>query len=92
MSDELPALRRLPLAARLDPGHPSYALVLRVHEAAVAADLATYPDPLSGFEVLTAAELWARGFCCDSGCRHCPFAEGPRGPERTVPPPRSDDD
>jgi hypothetical protein len=23
--------------------------------------------------VLTAAELAARGTCCDSGCRHCPY-------------------
>ncbi len=92
MSDELPALRRLPLTARLDPMHPSYALVLSVHEAAVAADVPTYPDPLSGFEVLTAAELWARGFCCDSGCRHCPFDEGPRGPDAAVPPPCPDSD
>ncbi len=92
MSDDLPALRRLPLTARLDPMHPSYALVLSVHEAAVAADVPTYPDPLSGFEVLTAAELWARGFCCDSGCRHCPFDEGPRGPDAAVPPPCPDSD
>lgn len=87
MSDDLPGTRRLPLVARLDPGHPAYELVVTVHERAMAADVATYPDPLSGFEVLTAAELWARGFCCDSGCRHCPFAEGPRGPDHAVPRP-----
>jgi hypothetical protein len=89
MSDELPTLRRLPLTARLDPAHPAYVLVLDAHEAALTADLATYLDPLSGLEVLTAAELWARGFCCNSGCRHCPFTEGPRGPERHTPSPRS---
>jgi len=87
VSDDLPGARRLPLVARLDPAHPSYALVLTVHERAMAADVPTYPDPLSGFEVLTAAELWARGFCCDSGCRHCPFTAGPRGPDGIVPPP-----
>lgn len=86
MSDELPASRRVPLVARLDPAHPGYELVLAVHERALAADAPTYPDPLSGFDVLTAAELWARGFCCDSGCRHCPFTAGPRGPDRIVPP------
>ena len=85
MSGELPALRRLPLTARLDPAHPAYGLVLDAHEAALTADLATYRDPLSGLEVLTAAELWARGFCCHSGCRHCPFTEGPRGPGRQSP-------
>ncbi|MFO7777379.1 MAG: DUF5522 domain-containing protein [Nitriliruptoraceae bacterium] len=91
MSDDLPGARRVPLVTRLDPAHPAYEHVLAMHEQAVAADVPTYPDPLSGFEVLTAAELWARGFCCDSGCRHCPFVEGPRGPDHLVPPALPDD-
>ena len=80
MSDELPASRRLPLVARLDPGHPAYQLVIAHHERALATGAPTYRDPVTGFEVLTAAELWARGWCCDQGCRHCPFTDGPRGP------------
>ena len=44
-----------------------------------------YVDPVSGFFVFTAAELWARGTCCNSGCRHCPYEDGPRGP-RGLPP------
>lgn len=90
MTGELPVERRLPLTARLDPAHPAYSLVLEAHEAALSADVATYRDPLSGLEVLTAAELWTRGFCCNSGCRHCPFSEGPRGPARHTPAPRGD--
>jgi hypothetical protein len=35
---------------------------------------------VSGGFTFTAGALWERGECCGSGCRHCPFEEGPRGP------------
>ena len=28
-----------------------------------------------GFMVFTASYLARRGYCCDSGCRHCPYTE-----------------
>ena len=28
-----------------------------------------------GYVVFTASYLARRGYCCDSGCRHCPYAE-----------------
>ncbi len=28
-----------------------------------------------GLFVFTAAFLLKRGYCCDSGCRHCPYKE-----------------
>jgi hypothetical protein len=28
-----------------------------------------------GLMVFTAEFLRARGYCCDSGCRHCPYSE-----------------
>ena len=31
-----------------------------------------YVDP-DGLYVFTAAYLSARGYCCRSGCRHCPY-------------------
>jgi len=31
-----------------------------------------YFDP-SGLMVLTAEYLARRGYCCESGCRHCPY-------------------
>jgi hypothetical protein len=31
-----------------------------------------YVDP-NGLYVFTAAYLSARGYCCRSGCRHCPY-------------------
>ena len=32
-----------------------------------------YLDPESGLFVLTEAYLKKRGFCCQNGCRHCPY-------------------
>jgi hypothetical protein len=29
----------------------------------------------NGFVVFTAAYHLKRGYCCNSGCRHCPFRE-----------------
>jgi hypothetical protein len=45
----------------------------RRHDAAVAAGDPGYLDPETGLFVLTAAYLAARGECCGSGCRHCPY-------------------
>jgi len=39
----------------------------------VATGRPTYTDPATGFEVMTAATLVERGWCCDLGCRHCPY-------------------
>jgi hypothetical protein len=58
---------------RLSQGNPAYHEILRAHSAAVAAGDAMYVDPVSGLSVLTANYLAARGACCDSGCRHCPY-------------------
>ena len=43
------------------------------HDRAVAAGEPGYLDPASGAFVFTAVELAARGECCGSGCRHCPY-------------------
>ena len=45
----------------------------RRHDAAVAAGEVGYLDADTGLFVLTAAYLAARGECCGSGCRHCPY-------------------
>jgi hypothetical protein len=60
---------------RLEPSHPLYAEILAVHAAAVAAAADHYRDPATGYEVMTALALWERGYCCDLGCRHCPYLE-----------------
>jgi hypothetical protein len=49
--------------------------VKEAHERAVAAGADGYLDPDTGYFVFTAAFLAARGTCCDSGCRHCPYRE-----------------
>jgi hypothetical protein len=46
---------------------------MAAHDAAAAAGEAGYLDPGTGLFVLTAEFLAARGTCCGSGCRHCPY-------------------
>lgn len=57
-----------PLPSRID------ALQERAHAEAIARGEETYVDPATGYFVLTAATLRARGACCGSGCRHCPYS------------------
>jgi hypothetical protein len=49
------------------------ARIAAAHDAAVAAGEPGYLDPETGFFVFTALALAARGECCGSGCRHCPY-------------------
>lgn len=58
---------------RLPRDHSDYDAILRAHAAALRAGEDTYFDPSSGLTVLTAHYLARRGYCCDSGCRHCPY-------------------
>ena len=44
-----------------------------LHEAACARGENTYRDPETGYTVFTAIAHLARGKCCGSGCRHCPY-------------------
>ncbi|MGD9752959.1 MAG: DUF5522 domain-containing protein [Acidimicrobiia bacterium] len=62
-----------PDPARFPPDTVWYGATLAAHDTAVARGDAGYLDPRTGLFVLTAAELAARGTCCDSGCRHCPY-------------------
>lgn len=43
------------------------------HDAAVRAGQTHYLDPRTGFLVFTELEHEARGYCCQSACRHCPY-------------------
>lgn len=58
---------------RLAPDRPDREAILAAHGAAMATGAEGYLDPVTGLLVLTAASLAARGTCCDSGCRHCPY-------------------
>jgi hypothetical protein len=53
--------------------HPNHAEILRRHDEALVRNLPVYADPASGLSVFTAEFLARRGYCCDNGCRHCPF-------------------
>ncbi|MDQ1381603.1 MAG: hypothetical protein QOJ71_2322 [Actinomycetota bacterium] len=48
---------------------------VRAHAEAIERGDETYVDPVTGYFVLTEATLRARGACCGSGCRHCPYSE-----------------
>lgn len=62
-----------PRPDRLAPGHRLREEIVHRHALALAEGHPVYLDPVSGFTVFTAGFLAARGTCCDSGCRHCPF-------------------
>ena len=61
------------------PTHPRFVEVMAAHSSALIAGAPSYRDPVSGYQVFTAGFLAARGTCCDSGCRHCPFVDGRPG-------------
>ena len=56
-----------------EPYHRRDDRIREAHDRAVAAGEPGYLDPQTGYFVFTAAELAARGRCCGSGCRHCPY-------------------
>jgi hypothetical protein len=47
--------------------------ILRRHGEALQRGEPVYTDPVSGFSVFTSEFLATRGYCCESGCRHCPY-------------------
>ncbi|RME28643.1 MAG: hypothetical protein D6798_01920 [Deltaproteobacteria bacterium] len=49
------------------------ARIERLHAAACRRRDTGYVDPDSGLLVLTAWYLRSRGYCCGTGCRHCPY-------------------
>ena len=64
---------RQPHADRLPLGHPVRTAIIRAHDEALRTGADTYVDPVSRLVVLSAGFLARRGFCCGSGCRHCPY-------------------
>jgi hypothetical protein len=64
-----------PLVSRLDPARPETIAILREHSRAVEGGRPLYRDPISGLSVFTAVFLADRGYCCGSGCRHCPYEQ-----------------
>ena len=62
-----------PAASRLPVGHERRDEILEAHGRALVAGDAMYVDPVTGLSVLTARYLADRGYCCERGCRHCPY-------------------
>lgn len=62
-----------PRSDRLDPRHPQFSAIVAAHRAALNSGQGTYLDPVTGFIVITAQAHADRGFCCENGCRHCPY-------------------
>lgn len=50
-------------------------LVDAAHTRACEAAQDTYEDPVTGETVFTRRYLLDRGWCCQQGCRHCPYGE-----------------
>ncbi|MFM9137607.1 MAG: DUF5522 domain-containing protein [Actinomycetota bacterium] len=76
MASLRPGYRELPLQARLSDAHPRFAQIMALHSEAMASGAPCYRDPATGLSVMTAEFLASRGYCCASGCRHCPFEQG----------------
>lgn len=64
---------RVPRPERLPPSVRHRDAILRAHDEAVIRRSSTYRDPISGLSVFTGQFLADRGYCCESGCRHCPY-------------------
>lgn len=62
-----------PHPSRLSPQHPARTEILAEHAAALQRGDMGYLDPVTGLFVMTAALHAQRGYCCNSGCRHCPY-------------------
>ena len=77
MQTPLPPERRLPAFERLSPDHARYHEIIAAHERSIELDTYGYRDPDSGLLVFSAKYLWDRAYCCDTGCRHCPYVGRP---------------
>jgi len=73
--EPLPEELLIPHRRRLSPKTPGYEEILALHAEAIRQGEDLYMDPLSGLSTMTAAYLWERGYCCYSGCRHCPWVD-----------------
>jgi hypothetical protein len=63
----------VPLPRRYSERHRGFAEGAQRHRLAIDAGRPAYADPVTGLTVFTARFLADRGYCCDSGCRHCPY-------------------
>lgn len=62
-----------PHLSRLPQAQAQRVEIMERHDRSTDRGLPNYVDPSSGFSVFTADFLASRGYCCASGCRHCPY-------------------
>ncbi len=68
-----PDFETVPKPRRYSPKHRGFEEGMARHAAAIERGTPSYADPVTGLAVFTARFLADRGYCCDSGCRHCPY-------------------
>lgn len=49
--------------------------VKEMHDEACKNGEEFYIDPVTGYRVATSFFLMMRGWCCELGCRHCPYGD-----------------
>eukprot|EP00760_Papus_ankaliazontas_P004624 PhM_4_TR11997/c0_g1_i1/m.72931/K00798/MMAB, pduO; cob(I)alamin adenosyltransferase len=72
-NDKASAIRAEKRAAALKKRKAITPEMEELHKLACLRGEETYEDPVTGYVVFTAVAHKARGYCCGSGCRHCPF-------------------
>lgn len=65
----------VPKPDRFSKDRVDFAKSMAAHHKASVDDDPGYPDPTTGLFVMTATYLRDRGWCCDRGCRHCPYED-----------------
>lgn len=73
MDEGVPDSAAEPHPTRLALDHPRRDEILRAHAEACSQGASRYVDPATHLFVFTASYLGARGACCRSDCRHCPY-------------------
>jgi hypothetical protein len=56
-----------------DKSSELYKKIMALHKEAIENNEDTYIDPETGYKVFTAKFLLEREYCCECGCRHCPY-------------------
>lgn len=67
----------VPRPDRLGPDRDDYDAVMAAHGEAIENAEPGYTDPATGLFVMTAQYLIDHGYCCEQGCRHCPYEAQP---------------
>ena len=75
MNDLRPDGVSVALPTRLNANNPRFDEIMNLHNRAIEHGNPSYRDPATGLTVMTGRFLADRGYCCLSGCRHCPFVQ-----------------